>query len=171
MLFSSAELIQAVNENDFCVNATAIAINVTVYGNFSNATVDSADVPGTCDLSDTPANYPGLWYKVVGTGQRLEARSCDFPDNQYISVYNGTCGLGNLQCVVKGYGPCGEPRLQFDSVEGTTYYILHISNKANALIDLKISLPTPEKPCGFFCSVRGFFQRVVGFIFFLLFLK
>lgn len=164
MIFRFADVIQANSvDNDVCVNAIPLTINVTAYGNFSSATLDTAEVEGICDLSLLPPPVPGIWYTIVGTGQRLLARSCEYPQNQDISVYKGSCGRGNLTCVVKGFGPCGSPRLEFDSEAGTTYYILHVSNKNDTLIDITVSV-TALPPCGFICSVLSFFRNLIDSI-------
>jgi hypothetical protein len=81
------------------------------------------DFVGLCDGIDTTA--PGVWYKVVGTGEEFIISTCHQTlFDTTISVFRGSsCGL--LQCVGANDDYCGQQsRVFVDSDLGTTYFIL-----------------------------------------------
>jgi hypothetical protein len=141
--------------NDRCRNALPISIGATVYGNFTYATSDRSDVLTDCFFDYGP-RFPGLWYRFVGTGERLGARlgkrcnATDFADT-YLSLYTGDCGAStNLTCVNGTSLVCGMEPFLFDTVKGTKYHVLVQSYVDDAIVDFSIYSLTPSKPCGLF---------------------
>ena len=111
--------------NDLCSDALPLTVGIPIVVNRSDATVDTDGVPNDCN-GVTPS-YPGVWYKVVGSGQRLVALSCDaslYSSYSAISVYKGECGPTTLQCVLAAWSLCDSERFIFDAELGTTYYLL-----------------------------------------------
>jgi hypothetical protein len=95
--------------------------------------------------------HKGLWFKVVGTGERLTADTCIAGYlTTHISVYKGSCGPTTLQCVTGRHeGTYCATRLLFDSEVGVTYYLLYRSQWANTLegsnfVVSMASVPTPS---------------------------
>jgi hypothetical protein len=126
--------------NDRCVNALPIAIGSTVTVDMTDATVDSADVSNNC-LDDSPPYYPGVWYTLRGTGQRLVLRSCLYSSTS-ISIYKGACGATNLQCVSGKYYTCEPERFFLNTEQGTTYYIM-VQSDVDVVVDLSIFVAPP----------------------------
>jgi hypothetical protein len=148
-LFSTTSLIQANDvsrhlqgsvANDVCIKAVPFALNSTVSVNITSATIDSSEVPTNCFDNNLP-QYPGIWYSFVGTGAQVTARSCN-ADYTYISVYKGSCGATNLQCVAGSTNACARERFFFNTVKGTTYYVL-LQSYYEAVVDLSIFVPSP----------------------------
>jgi hypothetical protein len=106
--------------NDECDGAiTLLPDGEFVTGSTVPATFDFV---GICDGFDTTA--PGVWYKVVGTGEEFIISTCHQTlFDTKISVFRGGCGL--LQCVTGNDDFCGtQSRVFMDSDPGETYYIL-----------------------------------------------
>ena len=125
-------------ENDDCQNASSIEIGTTVYVNTTYARIDALDVPSNCFSGSDPVD-PGVWYTFVGTGERMVARSCG--SVQFLSIYKGLCGASTLECVAGGPG-CGQERIIFDTVIGTTYHVL-IQSVYDEIVDLAILVAPP----------------------------
>jgi hypothetical protein len=139
---------------DFCENALPLAVGAKVFANMTYATSDIVD--DDCLDIAIYENFPGVWYKFVGNGKRLEARSCTgnnlFPKT--ITILEGGCSTTNLKCVAGTRTPCGLEHLSFDAVEGTTYYILlrsdlYYTDDDSSIAGLSISTgaPVPNDFC------------------------
>ena len=119
--------IRTYNEN--CENAVGpLALGSITYGSPREATVDEI---GPCGGADAVA-FPGLWYKVQGTGGLLLVTTCTHLGSLNgdldtdITLLSGSCG--NLTCVdgnKDGTERCGEEAaLAWQSTEGVEYYVL-----------------------------------------------
>jgi len=117
--------------NDACANAQAITCGQTVSGSTVGATVDAV---GTCGTTLNTAG--GVWYSIVGNGADITVSTCN-PGTNYdtkMGVFSGSCGAfvcvgGNddttaPECVLPATGFNRKSRVTFNSVAGTTYYIL-----------------------------------------------
>ncbi len=111
--------------NDNCTNATTLAIPSSSVGTTFNATTETNN-PGNCVTSLT---QPGVWYTVVGNGNRFGADlGCSSGWDSKIFVYAGNCS--SLTCVTGNddAGPIcpssAAASVTWCSVPSTTYYIL-----------------------------------------------
>lgn len=103
--------------NDLCANATAITCGSSTSGSTVSATTDSAPL---CVTTNTA---PGVWYTIVGDGDVFTMSLCASTYDTKISVYTGTCGA--LVCETGNDDFCSlQSQVQFQSVAGTTYYVL-----------------------------------------------
>jgi len=106
--------------NDLCVNAIPIDCGSSINGTTVLATFDDV---GTCGTSNTA---PGVWYTVAGNGQPITVSTCLAASyDTKLSVFEGSCGA--LVCVGGNddFPGCGlRSQVTFNSVIGTTYYIL-----------------------------------------------
>jgi hypothetical protein len=106
--------------NDNC--AGAIAVTVPYNSGLQSTVGATNDAPagGSCGLP--PGN--NVWYTVTGTGNLMEANSCDALTNfdTEIRIYTGSCGsLTEIAC---NDDYCSASSLvQWCSTLGTTYYI------------------------------------------------
>ena len=110
--------------NDLCANAITLAIPSTTAGTTVNATLE-APAPPTCL---TTLSQPGVWYKVVGNGNKLGASLCATSAwDSKLFVYTGTCGSWSCVTGNDDGGPlCGGAAASgtWCSVPGVNYYIL-----------------------------------------------
>lgn len=114
--------------NDECSGAEPITIGSSVVGNLTFATSDEDQVLNgrACFGTFIKPFFQGLWYTFQGAGSRIIAFTC-FPwsTRMSISVFNGSCGIGSLQCVAGYADPCSNgAKFWFQTEIGTTYYIL-----------------------------------------------
>ena len=75
----------------------------------------------------TEISAPGVWYRVVGTGDRLVVHTCGSGTtfDTRISVFEGNVCDIELSCVAGDDDSCGSgSRVSFDTQEGAAYYIL-----------------------------------------------
>jgi hypothetical protein len=114
-------------ENDDCVDATDIGCGVTVNGTTNNASAETNSPPACYGMNTTS---PGVWYRMIGTGDQITASTCpSSPDGTItdtkIIVYSGNCSA--LSCVGASddYPGCTlfKSQVTFSSVAGQTYYI------------------------------------------------
>jgi hypothetical protein len=106
--------------NDTCDNAEALAIGGSVTASTASATPDG--VP-TCGTALNTAN--GVWYEVVGNGNRLSANTCGAGTayDTKLGVFCGSCG--SLVCVTGNDDSCGLSSLvAWDTSNGQSYLIL-----------------------------------------------
>ena len=107
--------------NDNCEDAET----VTTFGlPISGSTVDATKSGLSCN--GTSVSAPGVWYTVVGTGERLRATTSSSNTNfdTKLSVYSGTCG--SLICV-DGDDDSGtgfQSLVDWNSTSGVQYFIL-----------------------------------------------
>ncbi len=108
--------------NDFCENATTVAIGESATGNLENTNPDNFV---TCNGVSTSAL--GRWHKVVGNGTTLTASLCSSTGvfNSRLSVYCGANCKG-LTCVnASDANTCGQHEMvSWCSANGQTYWIL-----------------------------------------------
>ena len=112
--------------NDRCSFAAPLSVGDTVIGN----TEEAGGLPfdgkiGNCRSQGTVGGNPGLFYKVEGTGQRMEISSCN-PGTQIVTkihVFEGNChGLDT--CIAGESTPNGCSTLQWETEPFVEYYVL-----------------------------------------------
>ncbi len=140
--------------NDACANATAITCGQTVSGSTIGATTDAVSTCGT-----TLNTAGGVWYSIVGNGAAITVSTCN-PGTNYdtkMGVFSGTCGAlvcvgGNddttaPECVLPATGFNRKSRVTFNSVSGTTYYILVTGfSTLTGSFELSATCATPPPP-------------------------
>jgi len=133
--------------NDLCSNAQALSIPSTVSGTTINATVESPAPP----FCNTSYSQPGVWYTVVGNGNRLGADLCATAWDSKIFVYTGTCGAWTCVTGNDDGGPLcttsASASVQWCSQPGVTYRILVTGFSSASAFTLTISqttVPTPS---------------------------
>jgi hypothetical protein len=140
--------------NDNCSAAITMAVNTSTGGTTLNATLESP-APPACTSAP---NQPGVWYRVVGTGNQLGASLCAASGwDSKIFVYAGSCGSWNCVTNNDDNGPLcsgAAASATWCSVPTTTYFILvtgysspsaftiAISQTVNASPSLALSLAT-----------------------------
>jgi hypothetical protein len=134
--------------NDLVCNAIPITCGSNTNGTTIGATLSGTYETGTCGTS---ISQPGVWYSVVGNGQVMTASLCATIWDSKISVFQGTCT--SLTCLggVDDNGPgCTGTSASYswNSVSGTTYYILvHGFSTTSAFsINLTCTTPPPSDP-------------------------
>jgi hypothetical protein len=111
--------------NDKCDSAPFLEIDFPpIFGSTNPATLDD-DAP-TC--SNIEVDSPGVWYAVLGTGERLLASTCFGSDyDTKLHIYQGS-SCASLECVIAnddGPASCGfQSSAEWDTSPGTLYYIL-----------------------------------------------
>jgi subtilisin-like proprotein convertase family protein len=124
--------------NDLCAAAIPLSVPSTTVVSTSGATIDLG--PPTCT---TTIVRPGVWYTVIGNGNRYVADTCDSSNGNFdtrLSVFCAglTGGCGNLPGMVCITGidnatlappnGCGagsqQSRVDWCTQAGATYYIL-----------------------------------------------
>jgi hypothetical protein len=108
--------------NDDCKNAETVTFGLPVSGSTVAATKSGFDCNGIS------VSAPGVWYTVVGTGDRLRAttRSSNTNYDTKLNVYSGSCG--NLTCVGGNDDISNGVNLQslvdWNSINSVQYYVL-----------------------------------------------
>ncbi len=121
-LFASAEnVFGQAPSNDLCANAISVAIPSSTSGNTTLATAET--VPN-CGSAFGIAAGNGVWYTVVGTGQKLTASVCGTASfDTQIAVYTGTCG--SLVCVDGNDDFCSsQSSVSWCSTNATPYLVI-----------------------------------------------
>lgn len=138
---SGQTAVEAVPSNDFCINATTIAVGSTIEVNTTLATSTS---DGDC-FSEIDSPRLGVWYTFVGTGERIIVESC--PSSSWIAIFSGGCSSSSRTCVARTSNTCGNERFHFDSVSGTKYHLL-FQTYSEVLLTLSIfPAPVPNDAC------------------------
>lgn len=132
--------------NDLVCNATSISCGQTIAGTTVNATTTGYGELGSCGVVQS---YPGVWYKVTGNGQIMTASLCPTAWDSKISIFSGTCS--SLTCVGGNddNGPaCAGTSASYswNSVNGTTYWILVYGYSSNSAFSLSLSCVNPPTP-------------------------
>ena len=132
--------------NDLVCNATSISCSQTIAGTTVNATTSGYGELGSCGVVQS---YPGVWYKVIGNGQIMTASLCATAWDSKISVFSGTCS--SLTCVGgnddNGPGCAGtSASYSWNSVNGTTYWILVYGYSSNSAFSLSLNCVNPPTP-------------------------
>jgi hypothetical protein len=123
--------------NDLCQDAIPVGVPSGTDGTTNSASVDS-----NAPFCDTSVDHPGVWYTVMGTGNRMMADVCDANYNTKLSVYCADCE--NLTCVTGNDDSdvCGDAShswVSWCSQEGATYHILvHGSSDPSGNFELHI---------------------------------
>lgn len=150
--------------NDLVCNAISISCGQTTTGTTVNATTTGYGELGSCGVVQS---YPGVWYKVTGNGQIMTASLCATAWDSKISVFSGTCS--SLTCVGGNddNGPvCAGTSASYswNSVNGTTYWILVYGYSSNSAFSLSLNCvnpPTPG-PCTDITAYGTQFMPVLG---------
>ncbi|MFO0832761.1 MAG: hypothetical protein U0637_13095 [Phycisphaerales bacterium] len=131
--------------NDNCTGAEWLGCGQSVTGNTSCADDDIALSAIACGTS---ISTPGVWYRVVGTGQTMTATTCNgaFTYDTKITVFAGPCG--GLTCVSGNDDSCTTSGLfsttSWGSVAGEVYHILvHGFAGATGAFTLSVSSAAP----------------------------
>lgn len=132
--------------NDLVCNATSISCGQTIAGTTVDATTSGYGELGTCGVIQS---YPGVWYKVTGNGQIMTASLCATAWDSKISIFSGTCS--SLTCVGGNddNGPsCAGTSASYswNSVNGTTYWILVYGYSTNSAFSLSLNCVNPPTP-------------------------
>lgn len=110
--------------NDPCTSATLVTPGPSrITGTTVRATADA--VPN-CSGAGSQSS-PGVWYRVIGTGTRMTARTCATRTafDSVIQVYCAANGCGSLSCVAAGNDDCGlSASATWCSEAGAPYLIL-----------------------------------------------
>nr|MCU0360031.1 hypothetical protein [Bacteroidia bacterium] len=115
--------------NDDCVSAFTVSVPGLAVGTTTNAYTETVTL-GAC--TQATVNQPGVWYTVVGNGNKFGADLCsNLAWDSNIFVYSGNCG--SLTCVTSNNdnGPlCAgvAASATWCSVPSSTYYILVTGN-------------------------------------------
>lgn len=107
--------------NDACPGAEAIALGATVRGSTRNTVLNDGAAP---DCGTGSVDSPGVWYSVLGTGDRITASLCSGTSyDSRLTVYEDTCGA--LSCVADADDTCGlQETVSWCSTLGTQYLVL-----------------------------------------------
>lgn len=127
--------------NDNCSGATSVTDPSITVGTTAFATPDLAP---SCVTTDTSSN--GLWYYVVGDGNKMTASLCGSSFDTRLRVFSGSCS--GLVCEGGNEDFCGlQSEVTWCSVSGTTYYMLVYGNDtANGSFTLTMSETTVTPP-------------------------
>lgn len=114
----------AAPSNDLCTTATLVTPgSARITGTTVRATADA--VPN-CSGAGSQSS-PGVWYRVIGTGNRMTARTCATRTafDSVIQVYCAADGCDALSCVAAGNDDCGKSAsATWCSEAGAPYLIL-----------------------------------------------
>lgn len=111
----------ALANNDFCNEATALAIPSSTNGTILGATADQAPACNNVQMSK------GRWYTVIGNGQTLTASLCASPFQLWDSRLSVYCGpsCSTLFCIVAADDTCGaHSQVSWCSANGQKYYVV-----------------------------------------------
>jgi hypothetical protein len=131
--------------NDLVCSATAISCGQTLSGTTVNATNSGTGENGTCNVTQS---QPGVWYSVTGNGSVFTASLCGTVWDSKISVFSGTCSA--LTCVggIDDNGPActssTSASYSWNSVNGTTYFILVHGYSSTAAFSIALNCSTPN---------------------------
>jgi|GEM_PF-5635644 len=122
-VFAGAAWAQPVNDD--CADAILLDCNTVTEGTTEGATVD----PKAGECNGITVGAPGVWYKVVGTGEDIQAYTCadEMGYDTKLHVYKGGCDV--LTCVTANDDGCPMPntklsRVTWKSKDGVEYLIL-----------------------------------------------
>ncbi len=110
--------------NDQCANAVDVGCGVSVTGTTIGANDDAN--AGTCQGVDNTS--PGVWYRLIGTGDQVTVSTCGSAVDTKLHVYAGNCNA--LSCIAANDDgpnpPCAgfSSQVLFTSLPGVSYYIM-----------------------------------------------
>lgn len=106
--------------NDLCGNADALSLGSSVLGSTQGTTANDF-VALNC--GEGPVDSPGVWYTVVGTGDRMRATLASASFDTRLTVYEGSCG--SPVCVGDANNPgATQESVTWCSTSGVVYRIL-----------------------------------------------
>jgi hypothetical protein len=114
--------------NDVCEGAIELEMGDTVASSTLSG-CSNDDFDGRCAISIQPPTpyvlIPGVWFSIVGTGNRISASTCNFSSEAgpiLVSIYSGSCAGLVCETTEASADPCSA---ELDStVDGQVYYIL-----------------------------------------------
>ncbi|MCE3229239.1 MAG: hypothetical protein K0S32_3790 [Bacteroidetes bacterium] len=135
-----------VPSNDDCSSA----ISLSVPGNTTGTTVNGnteVSVPATCGTAYS--NETGVWYSVIGNGNKFGVSLCSTSWDSKIFVYSGTCGA--LTCVTgnDNNGPlCASSAASatWCSNPGMNYFILVAGASTTGTFDITMTQTVTTAP-------------------------
>lgn len=125
--------------NDICSSPDPISIGSTTQGTTRGTSVNDA---AGLNCGQGFVDSPGVWYSVVGTGDRLRASIPSASYDTRLTVYQGGCG--SLSCVgdANVVGASGET-VDWCTTAGVTYRILvHGVGGASGTFSLSVTSAT-----------------------------
>lgn len=106
--------------NDSCGDAEPMVVGATVQGSTRGTTVNDSTSP---NCGQGVVDSPGVWYSVVGTGDRMRAAIPTATYDTRLTVYEGGCG--SLSCVGDANNVGGtQESITWCSALGVVYRIL-----------------------------------------------
>jgi hypothetical protein len=137
--------------NDVCQGAISVSVGQSLNGTFVNSTWDGGHIP--CSFhADTYFN--GVWYKIVGSGDRLNVNTCQSAEYAFVSVFAGS-SCDALQCVSTEGSFCGHGlQLTFPSIKDVTYFLLvqRYTTVFNGTGHFQLNVSTVSPPSNDKCS-------------------
>jgi hypothetical protein len=127
-----------------------MAIGKAFLFNITYATPDY--IVNGCFTGPPFTDARGVWFTLLGTGERLSSQSCGSNGGTAaaMSVFTGNCS--NLQCGAGTIGLCDGASFFFDTIVGTTYLVLiEAAIRQRFLRECNIDI------CDFRCSRRRLF--------------
>lgn len=119
--------------NDLCGNAEPMVVGSSVQGSTRGTTVNDFAGP---NCGQGVVDSPGVWYSVVGTGDRMRVAIPTASYDTRLTVYEGGCG--SLSCVGDADNVAGtQESITWCSAPGVVYRILvHGSGGASGTFTL-----------------------------------
>ena len=113
------------SSSDTCAQAISVVVNAlnpfqSIIGSTASATVDAVT-----PCSGAAPTGPGIWFKFLGTGNRVSLNTCNFATfDTTISIYCGSCGT--LNCIAANDDDCefGRSAVSVCTVAGREYFVL-----------------------------------------------
>jgi hypothetical protein len=139
--------------NDLCSGAINLTCGQTVTVNTTGANTDAAG----SNFCGTSISTRGVWYKITGNGQQMTVSTCGGSTDSKLMVFSGNCG--SLVCVGgnddNGAACSGlAASVSWNSVNGTTYYILAATFSNTGSFPLNISCTQAQNPCSNITSLN-----------------
>ena len=128
-----------VPQNDLCVNAILMTVPSTTTGTTAFATLE-VPAPVPCL---TPLTQPGVWYKVIGNGNKFGVDLCTTSTwDSRVFVFTGACGAWLCKTDNDDSGPLcvgAAASATWCSVVGVTYNILVTGALLSNTFDIAIT--------------------------------
>lgn len=123
--------------NDVCADAQPLSVGSSVQGSTQGTALNDGLL---LDCGAGVVDSPGVWYSVVGTGERLEASIPSASYNTRLTVYEGNCST--LTCAGDAVDNPGgtQESVSWCTGTGVVYRILvHGSGGANGTFTLNVA--------------------------------
>lgn len=148
--------------NDLICNSTLVSCGSTTAGTTIGATNFGTNEANFCGGYNQ--NTPGVWYKIVGTGQVITASLCGGSNDSQLAIFesaSGNCNTASCLGSNDDNGPACtglSSSIAWPSVLGTTYFIKVFSYSSftpNFNFNLAVSCTTapPNNPCASAVSI------------------